>query len=188
MLNFKYNNCEKCGCKLIEETRYIKYINKGKASQKIASSRFCITHKIETDRTHRNKSYHKNKPLLKNIKKYCLVKKCGVLLTKENSKIMPYTTKAGISKTVSANKCIDCINAKARKVLKEKIIKKNKTKKEEIKKNKTKKIIVLKNETKKLTTKEKMQISFDEEANRRLRTIAKGINAVMVNPIYQGVE
>tara|TARA_R110000851_G_C13072996_1_gene565030 strand:- start:2168 stop:2317 length:150 start_codon:yes stop_codon:yes gene_type:complete len=38
---------------------------------------------------------------------------------------------------------------------------------------------------KKLTVKEKMQLSFDEEENRRLRTKARGVDAKLVNPLYR---
>ena len=117
--------------------------------------------------------------------KYCVTENCRVLLTKENSKVLLYVTKEGISKTSIVSKCIDCLNSQARKTLKEKTLKEKTLKN---KKSIVKRAVIKKDKNKKLTTREKMRVIFDEQARREKETKEKGKDAKMLNPVYVMVE
>ena len=189
MKKFKYTHCTKCGCELNEENRFLQYSHKGTDKEKVASSQLCIKHRMEMTyecrKIDRDKKGKKPTLKIKENRKFCSVETCKAPLTEKNTKFLKYHTKDGGLLFSQVGKCKSCLYTyrNEKKTSNRKYTKKKKEIIEEIivEKEIIEEIIV----EKKLTTKEKMQIIFDEQEKRRIETKTKGIDAKMVNPLFR---
>tara|TARA_R110001632_G_scaffold102906_1_gene211428 strand:- start:569 stop:1165 length:597 start_codon:yes stop_codon:yes gene_type:complete len=174
MIKFRHSNCEKCGCELNEKTRYVKCADN--KTGRMASSRFCITHKLESMIAIRNKSYHKRKPARKTKEiKYCSAEDCGILITPQNSRATPYTTKEGVFKISLPRKCRSCSNRDNRVKAGKRVVKKEVKKVVKVEVKKVVKVEVKvevseANDYRKMTTKEKMMLIFQGQKDRTNKT------------------
>jgi len=199
MKKFKYTHCTKCGCELNEENRFLQYSHKGTNREKVASSQLCIKHRMEMTyecrKIDRDKKGKKPTLKVKENRKFCSVETCKAPLTEENTKFLKYYTKDGGLLFSQVGKCKSCLCTyqNEKRTSKRKYTKKKKEIIEEIivKKEIIEEIIEEKEiieeiiEEKKLTTKEKMQIIFDEQEKRRIETKTKGLDSKMVNPLFR---